>query len=421
MIMLKSIWNYLTYVFRPVPGDIAPLNAPRAIGVFAVITTHLSQTLEQHDRILNFSPYWKNFYDSASQFMDMFFVLSGFLIAGPLIARMEAGKGLKFGEYFLKRTLRIFPAYYIFITLYAFVLMPATLGKNATPDTAQHIEQTQQNAIVEYLYLSNYMEGIQYHTWSLALEEQFYLLIPFFLAFIYIRTPERLRNRLLISLYLMPFLYRLWAHFTFMAELPPSGPEMEHAYHKYIYHPFHGHADSLLMGVIIGRLHVTGPQKLQEFFNRKKLNIVILSVAAIIVGLNSLLVNEFTYGFFSQVIRFNVFNMFYGYFLLFLAYRPDFWISKIFAWNIFSAPAKLTYTTYILHVVGSLPATALLIGLDGYVEHKFVLFYGVATGAFVMLLAYFYYLVTERPFMILRDVIISKMKGKPLPPMPAPP
>lgn len=419
--MLKSIWNYLTYVFRPVPGDIAPLNAPRAIGVFAVITTHLSQTLEQHDRILNFSPYWKNFYDSASQFMDMFFVLSGFLIAGPLIARMEAGKGLKFGEYFLKRTLRIFPAYYIFITLYAFVLMPATLGKNATPDTAQHIEQTQQNAIVEYLYLSNYMEGIQYHTWSLALEEQFYLLIPFFLAFIYIRTPERLRNRLLISLYLMPFLYRLWAHFTFMAELPPSGPEMEHAYHKYIYHPFHGHADSLLMGVIIGRLHVTGPQKLQEFFNRKKLNIVILSVAAIIVGLNSLLVNEFTYGFFSQVIRFNVFNMFYGYFLLFLAYRPDFWISKIFAWNIFSAPAKLTYTTYILHVVGSLPATALLIGLDGYVEHKFVLFYGVATGAFVMLLAYFYYLVTERPFMILRDVIISKMKGKPLPPMPAPP
>ena len=419
--MLKSIWNYLTYVFRPVPGDIAPLNAPRAIGIFAVITTHLSQTLEQHDRILNFSPYWKNFYDSASQFMDMFFVLSGFLIAGPLIARMEAGKGLKFGEYFLKRTLRIFPAYYIFITLYAFVLMPATLGKNATPDTAQHIEQTQQNAIVEYLYLSNYMEGIQYHTWSLALEEQFYLLIPFFLAFIYIRTPERLRNRLLISMYLMPFLYRLWAHFTFMAELPPSGPEMEHAYHKYIYHPFHGHADSLLMGVIIGRLHVTGPQKLQEFFNRKKLNLIILSVAAIIVGLNSLLVNEFTYGFFSQVIRFNVFNMFYGYFLLFLAYRPDFWISKIFAWNIFSAPAKLTYTTYILHVVGSLPATALLIGLDGYVEHKFVLFYGVATGAFVMLLAYFYYLVTERPFMILRDVIISKMKGKPLPPMPAPP
>jgi len=404
-----------------VPGDIAPLNAPRAIGIFGVITTHLSQTLEQHDRILGFSPYWKNFYDSASQFMDMFFVLSGFLIAGPLIARMEAGKGIKFGEYFIKRTLRIFPAFYIFITLYAFVLMPATIGKSPNPDAAQIVAQTKTNAIVEYLYLSNYLEGIQYHTWSLALEEQFYLLIPFFLAFVYIRTPERLRNHLLISLYLLPFLYRLWAHFTFMADFPESGPEMEHAYHKYIYHPFHGHADSLLMGVIIGRLHVTKPAQLQEFFNRKSLNAIILSFAALIVGAMSLLVNEFSYGFLNQVVRFNVFNMFYGYFLLFLAYRPDFWISKIFAWKIFSAPAKLTYTTYILHVVGSLPVTALLIGLQGYVHHSSVWLYGLVTGAFVMFLAYIYYLVTERPFMILRDIIISRMKGRPLPPMPAPP
>ncbi|HBS04747.1 MAG TPA: hypothetical protein DEA96_07275 [Leptospiraceae bacterium] len=113
--------------------------------------------------------------------------------------------------------------------------------------------------------------------------------------------------------------------------------------------------------------------------------------------------------------------MFYGYFLLFLAYRPDFWISKIFAWKIFSAPAKLTYTTYILHVVGSLPVTALLIGLQGYVHHSSVWLYGLVTGAFVMFLAYIYYLVTERPFMILRDIIISRMKGRPLPPMPAPP
>lgn len=417
---LKATWDYLTYVFRPVPGDIQPLNAPRAIGIFGVITAHLSQTLEHHDRILNFSPLLKNFYDSASQFMDMFFVLSGFLIAGPLIARMESGKGLKFGEYFVKRTLRIFPAFYIFITLYAFVLVPATFGQRPEPEAAAEVARIQSNAIFEYLYLSNYFEGIQYHTWSLALEEQFYLIIPFFLAFVYIRTPSHLRTRLLISLYLLPLVYRVWAHFTFMAEFPAIGPEMQDAYHSYIYHPFHAHADSLIMGVIIGKLHVTRSEDLKRFFENRKLNTAIFSFSAVAIICMSLLVNEFEYGFLNQVVRFNVFNIFYGYLLLKLAYRPDFWLSKIFSWKIFSAPAKLTYTTYILHVAGSLPATAVLIGLDGYVEHHLVLFYGIATGAFVMTLAYFYYLLTERPFMILRDVIISRMKGKPMPHVQAP-
>ncbi|MCB1138246.1 MAG: acyltransferase [Leptospiraceae bacterium] len=419
--MLRSIWNYLTYVFRPVKGDIAPLNAPRALGIFAVMTGHLAQTLEHHDRILNFSPYWKNIYDNASQFMDLFFVLSGFLIAGPLIARLEAAKPFRFGEYFVKRTFRIFPAFYIFITLYAFVLFPAVAHKTGMENAAQEISDTQFRALFEYLYLSNYFQGIQYHTWSLALEEQFYLTIPFFLAFVYIRMPQGRRTPLLIFLYFLPLIYRIWAHFTVMTEVPSSGQEMVDAYHKYIYHPFHGHADSLIMGVIIGRLHVTRAADLEAFFGRKRLNAVILSVTTVCIVCMTLLINEFEYGFLNQVIRFNVFNLYYAYFLLLLVYRPDFWLSKLFSWKIYSAPAKLTYTTYILHVVGSLPVTAALIGLKGYVKHEHVFFYGLASGAFVMLLAYFYYLVAERPFMILRDVIVSRMKGKPMPHLQPPP
>ena len=288
-------------------------------------------------------------------------------------------------------------------------------------NAAQEISDTQFRALFEYLYLSNYFQGIQYHTWSLALEEQFYLTIPFFLAFVYIRMPQGRRTPLLIFLYFLPLIYRIWAHFTVMTEVPSSGQEMVDAYHKYIYHPFHGHADSLIMGVIIGRLHVTRAADLEAFFGRKRLNAVILSVTTVCIVCMTLLINEFEYGFLNQVIRFNVFNLYYAYFLLLLVYRPDFWLSKLFSWKIYSAPAKLTYTTYILHVVGSLPVTAALIGLKGYVKHEHVFFYGLASGAFVMLLAYFYYLVAERPFMILRDVIVSRMKGKPMPHLQPPP
>ncbi|MCB1305450.1 MAG: acyltransferase [Leptospiraceae bacterium] len=412
--MIKAIWDYLTSVFRPVKGDIPSLNPLRVFGLLAVITAHFAQTLEANDRILNYSIYLRNIYDSASQFMDMFFVLSGFLIAGPLIARMESGKKLKFLEYFIKRTFRIFPAFYIFIAFYAFLLAPASLGKHA--DTAAAVQQIQNRAYVEFLYLSNYLEGIQYHTWSLALEEQFYLLIPFFLALVYIRTPSRNREWLLIGLYVLPLLYRIWAYFTFMSDVPSD--EMTHAYHKYIYHPFHAHCDSLIMGVLLGRLHSARSVELKNFFANKTLSSSILAAGTVVIIPVSLFTNEFEYGFLNQVVRFNIFSLYYGYLILMLVYRPEFWLSRLFSYSIFSAPAKLTYTAYIIHVLGSLFAFQLFIGLgwmpaDGYIQHSHVALYGVAGGLCIMALAYFYYLLTEKPFMALRDWIIGRMKGRP--------
>ncbi|MDQ1528284.1 MAG: hypothetical protein QOH77_74 [Actinomycetota bacterium] len=106
--------------------------------------------------------------------VDMFFLLSGYLITGGLI-RSEPGRGY-FSKFYARRVLRIFPAYYLNILL-AVIFM----GAAALPMVPWAL-----------VFLSNFgysssgvgTLGPLAHLWSLAVEEQFYLLWPLLLFFV---------------------------------------------------------------------------------------------------------------------------------------------------------------------------------------------------------------------------------------------
>ncbi len=107
--------------------------------------------------------------------VTLFFVLSGFLITGILLdSQHEPGH---FRRFYLRRTLRIAPLYYA-VLLVAFVVLPL-LGAAPAPVRADLPQQ-----LWLWTYLSNWVEpfGVADHTfphfWSLAVEEQFYLLWP---------------------------------------------------------------------------------------------------------------------------------------------------------------------------------------------------------------------------------------------------
>src|SRR5580698_6867484 len=97
--------------------------------------------------------------------VDLFFVLSGFLITGILIDTKEAQN--YFSSFYARRMLRIFPLYYAVLTLLVIVALHPT-------------------QIYYYLYLSNWLillkdgwqPNVAGHFWSLAVEEQFYLIWP---------------------------------------------------------------------------------------------------------------------------------------------------------------------------------------------------------------------------------------------------
>ena len=115
--------------------------------------------------------------------VQLFFVLSGFLITGILLDGRGATN--QFRNFYARRTLRIFPLYYGFLLL-AFVILPWS-GLVTWPDST-HIEK-----VLYWSYLTNW--GLLFgnhatfpHLWSLAIEEQYYLLWPLLVIFLRKRT-----------------------------------------------------------------------------------------------------------------------------------------------------------------------------------------------------------------------------------------
>jgi len=107
--------------------------------------------------------------------VQLFFVLSGFLITGILLD--SKGKPTYFRSFYIRRILRIFPLYYVVVALT--ILVAPRLSWS--PAWAAAVREGHPWAY--WLYVQNWVtssHGIDAlsHTWSLAVEEQFYLLWP---------------------------------------------------------------------------------------------------------------------------------------------------------------------------------------------------------------------------------------------------
>ncbi|MDQ6888389.1 MAG: acyltransferase, partial [Gemmatimonadota bacterium] len=107
--------------------------------------------------------------DIANLGVRVFFVISGFLITGLLMGENRKSGTISLRRFYLRRTLRIFPAYYAFIGAVA-ALAAMSVVHITVSDVAHALT-----------YTMNYFPGRSWsvgHLWSLAVEEQFYLLWP---------------------------------------------------------------------------------------------------------------------------------------------------------------------------------------------------------------------------------------------------
>jgi len=107
--------------------------------------------------------------------VDLFFVLSGYLIGGQLLAPLAREQSINLGRFFARRVLRIMPAYFVILAVY--FLLPSW---REYPDMAQ--------ALWKFLFSVQNIAlhgGTAFsHAWSLAVEDQFYLALPFILLFV---------------------------------------------------------------------------------------------------------------------------------------------------------------------------------------------------------------------------------------------
>jgi peptidoglycan/LPS O-acetylase OafA/YrhL len=115
--------------------------------------------------------------------VDLFFVLSGFLITGILYDSRNQPN--YFRVFYLRRTVRIFPLYYAVLFL-LFLVVPAVMHAGHVTPSADAFG-TKENQLFAWLYLVNWDLAVQgfgfvtpliAHFWSLSVEEQFYLVWP---------------------------------------------------------------------------------------------------------------------------------------------------------------------------------------------------------------------------------------------------
>ena len=117
--------------------------------------------------------------------VDVFFVLSGFLITSLLIGEHDAHQRVDLKAFYIRRALRLLPALLAVLVVFSIVV-------EFDPGASSLRHQSLVSVPFVFFYISNWWHiqhslGVFDHTWSLAIEEQFYIVFPAFFIFI-VRT-----------------------------------------------------------------------------------------------------------------------------------------------------------------------------------------------------------------------------------------
>ncbi len=179
--------------------------------------------------------------------VDLFFVLSGFLISGLLYREVDETGGLKVKRFLLRRGFKIWPCYFAaYGGMTLFIALRAALSQNWTK-----VESTLGNGFWNSVFLQNYVECVRWaHSWSIAVEEHFYLFLPMLFLLI-LRFCKNNQQRLsavpwtCLTIIVLAPLMRI----ATLGELSwvSNGYDWES-----VYFPSHLRADSLCFGVLIG-------------------------------------------------------------------------------------------------------------------------------------------------------------------------
>jgi peptidoglycan/LPS O-acetylase OafA/YrhL len=184
------------------PGAIPELDGLRGIAILLVLLRHSAKPIfDEHGSLLQLGPW-----DLATPLLngwmgvDLFFVLSGFLITYHLLQhwpeRMTSAFLLRYAS---RRVLRTFPAYYAMVFLIAAGLLPFY-----RPDVADLGGAVMRHLLfLQDYYGSEFMAAF----WSLGVEEKFYLFCPAVLWWV-LRYPSNRQLKTLLALAALPLLLR---------------------------------------------------------------------------------------------------------------------------------------------------------------------------------------------------------------------
>ena len=303
--------------------------------------------------------------------VNAFFVLSGFLITHLLLKEQDSSGTISLRDFYLRRSLRIFPAYYVFLVF------------SLTVDHFQGDLRSKDDAVASLLYLQNYRNAIVghsnssiAHSWSLAVEEQFYLLWP--AAFLLLaRRGYRTTFWVLIAAIATVLAWRCLAHGVLGFSI------------SWLYNAFDSRFDSLAIGCLLAVALRSG--KVRNVFERGSANAVFPLITIALILLPVFMAPrawKHTVGFTYEALLVAILAA-----QLMLLSQRSIW--RFMEWRWLAFIGTLSYSLYLYHGWGG--------GIgENFVSLPKALQFWI--GAAVSLgLAFGSYTVVERPFLRLKS------------------
>ena len=395
-------------------SNYASLDGIRALSILLVLVFHtifvyqLAHPTETVESILNEIGGWWGWALNGDKGVDVFFVMSGFLISGILFRQIDKKGHMDLKNFYIRRYLRLTPAYYFTLTVYWLLNGP----------NSEYIW-------ANYLYVSNFIDyGHQAvgWTWSLAIEEQFYFIYPLLLFVIlkFSKSP----GYVMLWLFIASIAVRAGIVMTDEAIRTSPGSRMylDHDYFNHfftvLYDNLHTRFGSLLVGCIAAYNFHFHKDKLNEFFNSTMgllTTVIGLILIIFFMGFANYLPTYDEYQnvhIWYYILNRNLFSLGIGIIIMAMLLQQHGLaeaLRKLFSVPFLYPFAVLSYSLYLIHLVVMAVVIPALINLTISMPAEYpwsiseTLVYGfVISTVLSMVIATLMYLFIEKPVMNLR-------------------
>jgi len=329
----------------------------------------------------------------------LFFVLSGYLIGNQIFKPLTKNEPLNLKNFYIRRFLRILPAYYFVIIIY--FIFPFLQEKPITEPLWKFLTFTMNfgtNLIPHGIGFS--------HAWSLCIEEHFYILFPILAIFILRKNSNKNFLYLLGFFLVLTIILRGLSYKIFVEAAAPNN--LGRYYMKYIYYPTYTRLDGLLFGIFSSFIKNFYPIIWQKIINIKFSNLYILMGIAGIY-LTYLFFHSENLRFYSATFAYTT-EAFSCFMLLMSALSPNSILYKIKIPGA-NTLATLSYAVYLMHkILIYLTFQFLSNHLNSYNKNYLCVLVAALSS---ISCAWILYRLIELPFLNLRDKLtIQKKKAE---------
>lgn len=320
--------------------------------------------------------------------VDLFFVLSGFLIAGQLLKPWVDGRPPQYKRFFVRRLLRTLPAYTVVLALY--FVVPGARERDAIQPFWQFATFTE-NLLIDVTTPKSFS-----HVWSLCVEEQFYLVFPALIALLATKPSMRKTLWLFGGVLIGGMVIRGTLWLSRVAETPfdPGADADWRAYMTSIYYPTWSRLDGLLAGVAAAAIRRFRPawwRRLTAHGDR------LFACGVVGIGLSIALFQDQIAGFVPTVIGFPLLASSIALSVAAASERSSF-IGR----HAIPGAATLAAGAYSIYLVQKIAFHLVVadivptFGASGVARLAIALIIAASLGALL-------YRLVERPFLVLRD------------------